>query len=530
MALTLAGFPQFLPHFIAPVQGAVTWNSPSPVEKYIGNNLQPAALQASNGTAWLVWGSDRRGGIGSGRNDIFYKTMTNGIWSLPTPLTNTGHETTPAITQLANSTIILIWASNQTLDYHLVYKRFNALRGTWFPTTQLTSPPSGSQDSSPSASLSRDGTLWLFWNRENPVTSDNQLYYKTLSNGVWSTETKFTTDTNWNWQPSVLVGKDGTVRVSWTRGPLGSNYQIWYNTYSGGVWGTMRQIVSSTLPDTRPSLAQDRDGTIWVFWERTTPVGVFFNHDIYSKYSVDNGATWTSDAQMTFDWGGFVFIDQQPAAIQSLQDKSLWVFYSTNTGNTGEFDIYALKSSRITPVHDVGITGLSPLSNQQYPGGLISVQMSPNVTIFVYLSNFGDFNETVTVTLTATNSTNAVIGTVTDFVRNGTSDTLLFTWVTTSTTKPARYGLSATMPPVSGQSLGNQGNDSLSLKNQIWMLPLGDVDQDGAVTITDVGVVYYNFGFSVGSPRYNPFADVHGTGTIDIIDVGIVSKNYGTYT
>jgi len=64
---------------------------------------------------------------------------------------------------------------------------------------------------------------------------------------------------------------------------------------------------------------------------------------------------------------------------------------------------------------------------------------------------------------------------------------------------------------------------------------LGDVDQDGSVTITDVGVVFYNYGFScytpaTCSPRYNPFADANGNGIIDIVDVGVVSRNFDIFT
>jgi hypothetical protein len=64
---------------------------------------------------------------------------------------------------------------------------------------------------------------------------------------------------------------------------------------------------------------------------------------------------------------------------------------------------------------------------------------------------------------------------------------------------------------------------------------LGDVDQDGSVTLTDVSVVFYNYGFSCFTPatcstRYNPFADMNGDGIIDIVDIGVVSRNYGTFT
>jgi hypothetical protein len=68
----------------------------------------------------------------------------------------------------------------------------------------------------------------------------------------------------------------------------------------------------------------------------------------------------------------------------------------------------------------------------------------------------------------------------------------------------------------------------------VHILPFGDVDMDGAVTITDVSVMFYNYGFLVGSVHNGytipPQADVDGNGIIDIVDVGTATRNYGTYT
>jgi hypothetical protein len=76
------------------------------------------------------------------------------------------------------------------------------------------------------------------------------------------------------------------------------------------------------------------------------------------------------------------------------------------------------------------------------------------------------------------------------------------------------------------------GDNSYGLTNQVRILPLGDVDQDGSVTLTDVSVFFYDFGFTAACncSRWTPYADIHGTGTIDIVDVGVASKNYGTLT
>jgi phosphate transport system substrate-binding protein len=54
-----------------------------------------------------------------------------------------------------------------------------------------------------------------------------------------------------------------------------------------------------------------------------------------------------------------------------------------------------------------------------------------------------------------------------------------------------------------------------------------DMAANGFVSIVDVGVVFADYGFSVGNPSYNPQANLTGTGTVNINDVSIVALNYG---
>jgi hypothetical protein len=63
-------------------------------------------------------------------------------------------------------------------------------------------------------------------------------------------------------------------------------------------------------------------------------------------------------------------------------------------------------------------------------------------------------------------------------------------------------------------------------------LPLGDVDQDGSVTIIDVTTFFYDYNSVRGTPgsRYNPYCDLINTGIINIIDIGIALRTYNTFT
>jgi hypothetical protein len=53
------------------------------------------------------------------------------------------------------------------------------------------------------------------------------------------------------------------------------------------------------------------------------------------------------------------------------------------------------------------------------------------------------------------------------------------------------------------------------------------------VTITDVSVFFYNYGFAINTLHngvlVTPFADVNGNGVIDIVDIGVASKNFDIF-
>ncbi len=71
--------------------------------------------------------------------------------------------------------------------------------------------------------------------------------------------------------------------------------------------------------------------------------------------------------------------------------------------------------------------------------------------------------------------------------------------------------------------------DALSLTEPISEVP-GDVDGDGDVDLTDLGLLLSAYGTSVGDPNYNPNADFDENGVIDLTDLATLLANYGTGT
>jgi len=137
-----------------------------------------------------------------------------------------------------------------------------------------------------------DGTVWLVWTRINATNTSapaiKQLFYKTWKNGVWSAETQLTSDSNQNYYPNVVVGKDGIVRVLWSKGSAGSTYQIYSKTYNGIAWTLDKRNVTSSSTDEHASMIQDRAGTLCLLWGRLSVGSLLVQYYIhYGKFSYD---------------------------------------------------------------------------------------------------------------------------------------------------------------------------------------------------------------------------------------------------
>src|SRR2546427_1179182 len=98
-----------------------SWTGPTDIDAHLGQDNLPAAVQASNGTLWLAWQTFRYNNV---RPDIIYKTLTNGTWSFDGRITSSGYNTTPALAQLMNGTIMLFWSQRLTTVFNIYYQRF----------------------------------------------------------------------------------------------------------------------------------------------------------------------------------------------------------------------------------------------------------------------------------------------------------------------------------------------------------------------------------------------------------------------
>ncbi len=493
-------------------------------------------MEDRQGVLWAVWESCR-----STNWDIYGRRFNGATWLAEERLTNsTSTDLNPALAQLGNTTMLLVWASNRSGDFSLYSKRFNA--GVWSGEDRLTSGPG--KDSTPSLLQSRNGTLWVFWTRQivSGKTVVWDIYYKTYTNGVWSSDIPLLTSTASEMQPTAFESDDGTIWVSYTS-DKNRNQDIFYKTFKGS-WSPETPLTLSTDDDRQPWIMQDFNGTLWVFWARCVKSGSACQDDIFYRTSSNLGVSWSGEVQFTFDPTGVEIFDSEPSALH-YRDKRIYLFWTTNiTGDGGDFDIYYSASNPI-PIHDVGLSNatLRPASLQE--AGIVRVNVTAN--------NPGDYNETLYINAYYQSLTSTLFMSKSTTLMPGRSVLVQLSW-NTSRVVPANYQVLLLLQPVPGESIRRLA-DNTAVAGNATVLPIpqdidkngrvdildlvsvalkfgattgpADVNRDCTVNILDLVLVALAFGTRPGDLKWNPLADVNGDGRVDILDLARVGLNFG---
>jgi hypothetical protein len=481
-----------------------SWSTPGPIPINPAFNFNPSFTQehSAQGKIWLVWQRT----TSTGDVDIYEKNFIfPGVWTADQPIVATpAQEITPAITTLANGTLMLLWA-RQVGTFQLFYKLNNL--GTWSGETQLTFTTTGTDDTGPHVLQTKDGNIWVVWERK--IGTHPQIYYKIFNGKVWGSDTFLTQTTGFERQPSIAQTKDGKIWVVWSSNPS-TNYNLRAKTFSGISWSADFFLTSTNLDDIQPALLVDGEGTLWVFWSRiSNGPGGSFDLDIFDINSLDNGATFSRENAFT----NTPTIDERNVAVAEFSDNRIWVAWSNAPQFASSFDIYLSQSNPI-PVHDLDVTRVTSA-----PAVTNLTRMATsNITVL----NSGDFLENAKVSLYMNNtliaSRNVTIG-------FGNFAMLSFNW-NTSLAGGGRFSVRGVVAPPVGETLPNQLDDNFTGGTMV-IIPPGDVNNDGRIDIRDAAIVAFAFDCRVTMPCYNPAADITKDGVVDIRDMAIVAFYFG---
>lgn len=144
-----------------------------------------------------------------------------------------GADTTPFLLVDANDDIWLFWTGFTATGSALFYRRFAQATNTWDPP--LPGNPAAVPGAdiglnlTPAAALDADGGIWLFWNSNRIVASNQELWYarRNASNGSWSEPRQLTGAPTADVAPFPLTGTDGALWLTWQR-QLGVNGELFF--------------------------------------------------------------------------------------------------------------------------------------------------------------------------------------------------------------------------------------------------------------------------------------------------------------
>lgn len=332
--------------------GAVTWSDDEVrLTTYVDFDGIPSIIETHNRTLWIFW--TRK--IADSYN-IFYVTSSNegASWSQKTQLTMNGTANSGvSACQALDGTIWVVWASDRTGNYEIFYKTSQNFGASWSNDTQLTFY--SGRDLKPAIHQMSDESIWIVWSSDRSGGYD--LYRKlSYNNGTsWSDDIRLTIDSSLDKMPSLTQMSNNAIWIVWSSDRTG-NYDLYYKTSSnfGASWSEDTQITSGPKIDSNPYVLQTIDRKIRIFWSQREPTETATD-DIYYMHSSDDGVTWSDSFQFTTD----KYDDIWPSVVQTHLVR-IWVVWTSDRADQpdwGNYDLY-YNTSLVGDVNGDGVVNV----------------------------------------------------------------------------------------------------------------------------------------------------------------------------
>ena len=253
-------------------------------------------------------------------------------------------------------TVHVVWWDYRDGNWEVYYLRSLDGGSTWGPETRLTNDAGASQY--PSVAVSGTTVHVVWWDTRD---GNKEIYYKrsTDAGANWGPDTRLTIDASDSYHP-VIAASGAVLHVAWYD-LRGGNREIYYKRSldGGATWGPDTRLTIDAADSMYPSLAVS-GSTVHVVWYD----GRDGNAEIYTKRSVDAGATWGADTRLTYDAGGSAY--PSVAAVGSNVHVVWWddrdgnreIYYkrSTDGGDTWGTDQRLTNDSHVSFCPSVAAT------------------------------------------------------------------------------------------------------------------------------------------------------------------------------
>jgi len=167
-----------------------------------------------------------------------------------------------------------------------------------------------------------------------------------------------------------------------------------------------------------------------------------------------------------------------------------------------------------TITRDIAIINVTPSYTWVYQGWLVQI----NITV----RNEGDINETFTIKGLINETLIDTI--IIENLPPNTETTVKIIWDTTEAQPNFNYTVSAIVDPLPYET---DTSDNQLIDGTVTVRYMGDVNGDGKVNMSDVGIACAAFMSYPGHPRWNPDVDLDQNMIVNMIDIAIILKNFG---
>jgi hypothetical protein len=233
----------------------------------------------------------------------------------------------------------------------------------WDPALQVPMEL-GKLTLNPSAAEDSTGRVWLAWSETTLGSSyPPEVFFKYRNTfGVWVGKFNVSASpSSEDFHPSVMPLANETMMIMWSSNRTG-NPDLFYRRYASvSPIIPPTQLTSHPLEDRSPSMVQDRDGRIWVVWERknsTVPPGCNCQSpsDIYYKYY--DGVSWSQEFPLPAA-SSPTFSERAPTVTQT-KDGRIWIGWASDEGGGSSLEIFV--TSTDGTIETLPATGIPPVS------------------------------------------------------------------------------------------------------------------------------------------------------------------------
>jgi hypothetical protein len=272
--------------------------------------------------------------------------------------------------------------------------------------------------------------------------------------------------------------------------PFFDDYEIHLKTShdNGASWSSNTQITYNDVDDMHPSIIQLKNGTIMLVWQTR------ISNSSEICYKTSNGTSWSETMQLTTDPAH----DITPTATQTKSGQ-IWVVWASD--RHGDYEIFYKTYNGSSWSPDTRLTTNNAYDIQP----TITQAMSEDVYVFWSSNTSGTYDIYYSYYNGTTWAANAT------FVAGSYEDM----WPAVARARDTKIWVAYATDEVDQPD----GNWEIFLRSSL----AGDVNGDGITNIADLIIVSLVYGATPSKPNYDPDADLNRDGIVDIRDMSIVA-------